>query len=59
MVMAGVGVLLSVSRYSHESVTEKRTVRRQARAMRRAQPVAPPPTPEPALTTRMNEGQST
>jgi cell division protein FtsW len=55
MTMAAVGVLLSVSRYSRESVAERQPARRQARATRR-QRVA---TPEPALTTRINEGQST
>ena len=56
MVMAGVGVLLSVSRYGSESVAEKRPVHRRAQATRRRAVVAPA---EPVATTRMHEGQST
>ena len=56
MLMAGIGVLLSVSRYSRESVAERRPARRHAQQARRRSAAAQP---EPALTTRMNEGQST
>ncbi len=56
MVMAGVGVLLSVSRYGKESVPERQPARRQAQPTRRRQAI--PPVAEPVLT-RMNEGQRT
>jgi cell division protein FtsW len=56
MVMAGVGVLLSVSRYSRETAPERRPARRQAQQVRRRQAVAQA---EPALSRRMTEGQST
>jgi cell division protein FtsW len=56
MVMAGIGVLLSVSRYGREGVPERRPARRQARQGQRRQAIA---SPEPAMTTRMNEGHST
>ena len=55
MVMAGVGVLLSVSRYGKESAPERRTPTRQAQPARRRRQVLP--APEPVMTTRMNEGQ--
>jgi cell division protein FtsW len=55
MVMAGIGVLLSVSRYSRESAPERRPARRQAQQVRRRQAV---PQPEPAMSARMTEGQS-
>lgn len=55
MTMAAVGVLLSVSRYTRESAPERQPAHRQARPARRARVASP----EPALTTRVNEGQST
>jgi cell division protein FtsW len=63
MVMAGVGVLLSVSRYSKESVPERRPVRgRQAATTGRSRariPAQPQPKPSPTASTTLNEGRST
>jgi cell division protein FtsW len=56
MVMAGVGVLLSVSRYSKESVPERRPARRQVESVRHRRAGA---RPEPTLTARMKESRST
>ena len=55
MTMAAIGVLLSVSRYSRESVAERRPAKRQAQAVRRREVAAT----EPVMTAQMNEGQST
>jgi cell division protein FtsW len=58
MVMAGVGVLLSVSRYSRESAPQRQPVRRPAaHANRRRR--APAPQPEPAMSRRLREGRTT
>jgi cell division protein FtsW len=55
MVMAGVGVLLSVSRYGRESVAERRPLRGQPGLSRRGAGVRP----EPAVRSRLSEGRST
>jgi cell division protein FtsW len=55
MVMAGIGVLLSVSRYGRESVAESLPARRNADAARRRRVAA---RPEPAMEARLNEGPS-
>jgi cell division protein FtsW len=52
MVMSGVGVLLSVSRYGRESVAERRANRGQASAVRQGVGRR-----EPALRQRLNEGR--
>jgi cell division protein FtsW len=55
MVMAGIGVLLSVSRYAGETTPERRPARRPAEAARRPRPASQP---EPVLSRGVNEGQA-
>jgi cell division protein FtsW len=56
MVMSGVGVLLSVSRYGRESVSERRPLHGQAGQARRTRVAQPR---EPALRSRLSEGRGT
>jgi cell division protein FtsW len=59
MVMAAVGVLLNVSRYSKESAPVRKAVRKQAAPATRKRKRALEALPAPAPTMTMNENRST
>jgi cell division protein FtsW len=61
MIMAGLGVLLNVSRYSRESPVERRPVRGKGAPTRRskARPAMQPGVVQPAMTENLTEGRMT